>query len=174
MAMNEEQGGFQELSGFSRHGQDWSSEDEWEAQNNRTKAERLKRAYVLNLITKLHAGFSVGSLGYGYHEKGGLYLTGSETSLKHFRALVSQFTNGLYEAQVDFRTGGYFYLSGSPLSAQPTPLLPMSPLRALCVSHGTLGLMKTRPLHSLSLSSACSQGYTNEKKNVEDRGISSP
>jgi len=50
IAMNEEQGGFQQLTGFSRHGQDWSSIDEQEGLQNTKSAASILLGQIIKFL----------------------------------------------------------------------------------------------------------------------------
>jgi RHS repeat-associated protein len=103
ITMNEEQGGFQELTGFNRHGQDWSDADAWEEGMKKEREGKLKGAYLNNLVAKLGAGIGIGGLSE-YHS-GGLAVSGSSGAIKAFQGLVAGGTGGAYGATVDPITG---------------------------------------------------------------------
>ncbi|HQV54886.1 MAG TPA: RHS repeat-associated core domain-containing protein, partial [Chitinophagaceae bacterium] len=68
IAMNEEQGGFQQLTGFERSGQDWSSHEQffdWDEQLTQILTAAFIRAYMASISEKLGSG------GSGSNIKGG-------------------------------------------------------------------------------------------------------
>jgi RHS repeat-associated protein len=103
VAMNEEQGGFQALTGFDRHGQDWSDATAWEEGMKKEREGKPKRIYLNNLVAKLGAG--VGTGGLSEYHSGGLAVTGSPDGIKAFQAVIAGGTGGAYGATVDPVTG---------------------------------------------------------------------
>jgi RHS repeat-associated protein len=94
--VNEEQGGFQELSGFNRGGADWGSADAWEQGMLDDKLGKLKSAYYKAILNAFGSGGG-----------GGLSITSSSSAaaIQAFQTLVITGTGGAYRANFNPLTG---------------------------------------------------------------------